>query len=75
MRFIVDARASLAERCARLDHGGTAGLERPRFVVVAEGEGREFTAATDGTLFCKLNEPPGELADNNGHVTVEIEPK
>ena len=52
------------------DDGG-----RPRFVVVAEGGRREFTAAADGTVFCKLNDPPGELADNAGQITVEIEPK
>jgi hypothetical protein len=46
---------------------------RPRFVVVAEGGHCEFTALADGTVFCKLNEPPGELADNDGKLTVEIE--
>jgi hypothetical protein len=44
----------------------------PRFIVVAEGGHREFTAATDGTVFFKLNDPPGELADNDGQLTVEI---
>jgi hypothetical protein len=52
------------------DDGG-----RPRFVVVAEGGRSEFTALTDGTIFCKLNDPPGELADNDGHLTVEIKPE
>ena len=52
------------------DDGG-----RPRFVVVAEGGRREFTAATDGTVFCKLNDPPGELADNDGQLMVEINPE
>jgi hypothetical protein len=52
------------------DDGG-----RPRFVVLATGAEGTFTAATDGTVFCKLNDPPGELADNDGHLTVEIEPK
>jgi hypothetical protein len=63
-------RLLIAQWVEHPDDGG-----RPRFVVVAEGGRREFTAATDGTLFCKLNEPPGELADNDGHLTVEIEPK
>jgi hypothetical protein len=49
------------------DDGG-----RPRFVVVTEGGHREFTALTDGTVFFKLNDPPGELADNDGQLTVEI---
>jgi len=48
---------------------------RPRFVVLAEGGRCEFTAATDGTVFCKLNDPPGELADNDGQLTVEINPE
>ena len=52
------------------DDGG-----RPRFVVLATGAEGEFTAATDGTVFCKLNDPPGELADNDGQLMVEIEPK
>ena len=47
----------------------------PRFAVLATGVDGEFTAATDGVVFCKLNEPPGELADNAGQLTVEIEPK
>ena len=63
-------RLLMAQWVEQPDDGG-----RPRFVVVAEGGRREFTAATDGTLFCKLNDPPGELADNDGHLTVEIEPK
>ena len=47
---------------------------RPRFVVLAAGADGELTAVTDGVVFCKLNEPPGELADNDGHLTVAIEP-
>ena len=63
-------RLLMAQWVEQPDDGG-----RPRFVVVTEGDNREFTAATDGTLFCKLNDLPGELADNDGHLTVEIEPK
>jgi hypothetical protein len=47
---------------------------RPRFVVLAAGADGELTAVTDGAVFCKLNEPPGELADNDGHLTVDIGP-
>lgn len=46
---------------------------RPRFVVVAEGRGGEFTAIADGPLFFKVNESPGALADNRGAVTVTVE--
>ena len=63
-------RLLVAQWVENPDDGG-----RPRFVVVAEGGRREFTAATDGTVFCKLNDPPGELADNDGQLTVEIEPE
>lgn len=45
---------------------------RPRFVVVAEGGAGEFTAAADGPLFFKVNEPPGALADNRGAMTVNV---
>jgi len=47
---------------------------RPRFVVVAEGSRGEFTAVTIGPLFLKLNEAPGNLADNEGSLDVEISP-
>jgi len=47
---------------------------RPRFVVVAEGSRGEFTAVATGPLFFKLNEAPGELADNTGSLDVEILP-
>ena len=48
---------------------------RPRIIVLATGAGDTVTAANDGVVFCKLNEPPGELADNDGQLVVEIEPK
>ena len=63
-------RLLVAQWVENPDDGG-----RPRFVVVAEGARREFTAATDGTLFCKLNDPPGELADNDGQLAVAIDPE
>jgi hypothetical protein len=43
--------------------------------VLAAGTRGEFTAAADGVAFFKLNEPPGELADNDGRLTVTITPK
>ncbi|MFM8434983.1 MAG: hypothetical protein ACKOBP_06505 [Planctomycetia bacterium] len=51
-----------------------AGGGRPRFVVLAEGGEGSFTAAADGPVFCKINEPPGELADNEGRLDVTIAP-
>ena len=63
-------RLLVAQWVENPDDGG-----RPRFVVLAEGGRSEFTALTDGTIFCKLNDPPGELADNDGHLTVEIKPE
>ena len=43
---------------------------RPMFRTLAEGSRGEFTAATAGPLYCKLNESPGELADNGGEFSV-----
>lgn len=62
-------RLLVAQWVEQPDGGG-----RPRFVVLAEGGHGEFTAAADGVASFKLNEPPGELADNDGHLTVEIRP-
>lgn len=45
---------------------------RPAFVVVAESARGEFIAPSDGPLFFKLNESPGELADNEGAFQVEV---
>jgi hypothetical protein len=45
---------------------------RPRFVVLAEGAAGEFTAATDGPLYLKINESPGRLADNAGSLTIDL---
>lgn len=45
---------------------------RPRFTVIAEGQRGEFQAAVDGVAYCRLNEPPGELADSEGRLTVEL---
>jgi hypothetical protein len=48
---------------------------RPSFRILAEGSSGEFTAATAGPLYLKLNERPGELADNSGEFTVELAPQ
>jgi hypothetical protein len=47
---------------------------RPRFTVVTEGTGGTFTAAVSGPLHLKINDPPGELADNAGSLTVRLTP-
>jgi len=62
-------RLMVAQWLENPDDGG-----RPRFVVLAAGGQGTFTAATDGIVFCKLNDPPGELADNEGQLVVAIEP-
>ena len=63
-------RLLVAQWVEQPDDGG-----RPRFVVLHTGAKGEFTAATDGVVFLKLNEPPGELADDDGRLHVAIEPK
>ena len=45
---------------------------RPRFVVLAEGAAGECTASAAGPLYFKINESPGDLADNAGRLTVTI---
>ena len=47
---------------------------RPRFVVLATGARCTATAAVDGPLYLKVNESPGELADNRGAFTVTVTP-
>jgi hypothetical protein len=47
---------------------------RPRFEVLAAGAEGSVTAAVDGPLYCRINEPPGELADNEGRLDVVIAP-
>ena len=49
-----------------------AGGGRPRFVVIAEGAGGDCTAVADGPLYCRLNERPGELADDEGSLKAEF---
>jgi len=51
-----------------------AGGGRPRFVVVAEGAAGEFTAPTSGPLYARVNDAPGALADNEGHLSATIAP-
>jgi hypothetical protein len=48
---------------------------RPGFAVLATGADGVFTAAADGVVSFKINEPPGELADNDGRLSVAIEPE
>jgi hypothetical protein len=45
------------------------------FRVLATGAEGEFTAAVPGPLFVKINESPGELADNRGRLEVEFQPR
>jgi hypothetical protein len=47
---------------------------RPRFVVLGEGASAMIQAATNGPLYLKLNEPPGDMADDAGSIAVEITP-
>jgi hypothetical protein len=63
-------RLLVAQWVERPDDGG-----RPRFVVLAAGAAGEFDATVDGVVYCKLNDPPGELADNDGRLTVAISPR
>ncbi|MEI6240223.1 MAG: hypothetical protein WCR51_07530 [Planctomycetia bacterium] len=51
------------------DDGG-----RPSFRILAEGSSGTFTAATAGPLYLKLNESPGDLADNAGEYTLSLKP-
>ena len=44
------------------------------FVVVATGEDRTLTASADGVLYFKVNDAPGELAENSGTLSVAIAP-
>ena len=44
------------------------------FAVLAEGSRATCAATTAGPLFLKINEPPGDLADNAGTLTVALEP-
>jgi hypothetical protein len=63
-------RLLVAQWVERPDDGG-----RPRFVVLAAGARATFTASVDGPLYCKLNEPPGALADNAGRLGVTLQPE
>jgi hypothetical protein len=62
-------RLLLAQWVERPDDG-----RRPRFIVVAEGAGGDFTAPTSGPLYARLNDAPGALADNEGHLTATLAP-
>jgi len=45
----------------------------PTFRVLAEGGGGTFTAEADGPVYLKVNESPGDLADNAGEFRVVLE--
>ncbi|MFM7206035.1 MAG: hypothetical protein ACKO4T_05110 [Planctomycetaceae bacterium] len=47
---------------------------RPRFVVLGAGADAALEAVTDGPLYLKINESPGDLADDAGEFAVEIIP-
>jgi hypothetical protein len=49
-----------------------ADTREPMLDVRPLGGKSQFKAARTGTLYLRLNEHPGELADNRGQVTVEI---
>lgn len=55
--------------------GDVADGDRPGFDVVAEGAGAAFTARHDGPLYVRINEPPGERADNEGSLVLDITPR
>ena len=48
---------------------------RPRFEVVAEGRRAELEPLVDGTLYFKVNQAPGRLADDRGRYAVEVRPR
>jgi len=47
---------------------------RPRFVILGDGARPTLTAATDGPLYLKINESPGDLADNHGAFEATLTP-
>ena len=63
-------RLLVAQWVERPDGGGP-----PRFVTLATGGRAGFTAAADGVAFARVNDPPGERADNAGGLLVEIAPE
>lgn len=48
---------------------------RPRFVLVSEGIGGNIKPLVEGPLFFKVNESPGQLADNAGSYEVHVQPQ
>lgn len=47
---------------------------RPAFRVLADGGASEFTVDRDGVAFARINESPGNLADNDGILRVGLRP-
>lgn len=60
----------LAAQWAEPAEGGAG-----RFVIVGEGPEAACTPVTSGPLFLKINESPGDLGDNEGSLSVAIEPR
>ena len=48
---------------------------RPSFQILAQGASGTCAAAADGPLYVKVNESPGDLADNAGAFTVFLTPR
>lgn len=55
----------------------TKGSGRPSVFLAPQHVGSEliFRSKHNGTLFFRVNEPAGELSDNDGKITVRIEPQ
>lgn len=60
----------LAAQWLDTTRGGSSG----RFEILATGGTGTITAAGDGPLYLKINESPGDLADNAGSLEVTITP-
>ncbi len=50
--------------------GGSTPLLAPETI----GLGKIFTPQTSGTLYLKINESPADLSDNQGQITVRVQP-
>jgi len=59
----------------RLSGAVFCGWAASGFVVLATGANGQFTAATDGVAWLKINDPPGELDDNEGQLAVSLGPE
>jgi hypothetical protein len=57
------------------DSGGAAPAKSPLTTPIPIGNRAELTPQTTGTLYLKINEPAGALADNAGTLTVRVQEK